>query len=400
MKLGEITKVGAGQGAPQGTKSFGREGCPFIRAGSLDDLCADGYFGGLERVSSAVATEYGLHLYPANTIVFAKSGMSATKNRIFKLTQPAYVVNHLATIEPSSRVSPEFLRYWLEYFDPSRLIKDPSYPSISQEDIEDVEIDLPSLTDQNEVAATLRHADHLRSMRRHALQMCDELLPAAFLALFGDPTTNPHRFPVVELGNFLSFVTSGSRGWAEYYVPEGSRFIRSLDVRMNSVSNTDAVFVKPPQSAEADRTRVQTGDVLLTITGSRIGRVAPAPDRLSGAYISQHVAILRLKPGILPIFLSMFLSLDVGGQREIARVQYGQTKPGLNLQQIREFRIPLPPVDFQKTIVEVIQQNQHLHAANFERHRQADHLYQTLLHESFAISPVRASRGSSRPTAA
>lgn len=105
----------------------------------------------------------------------------------------------------------------------------------------------------------------------------------------------------------------------------------------------DAVFVKPPNGAEADRTRVKPGDLLLTITGSRIGRVAPVSERLNGAFISQHVAILRLKAGLLPEFLSMFLSLDAGGQREIARVHYGQTKPGLNLDQIRELRAPVPP---------------------------------------------------------
>jgi len=79
----------------------------------------------------------------------------------------------------------------------------------------------------------------------------------------------------------------------------------------------------------------------------------------------------------------MFLSLDAGGQREIARVQYGQTKPGLNLQQIREFRMPLPPLSFQKTIVEVIGRNQHLRATYVEALRQADHLFQTLLNKAF-----------------
>jgi type I restriction enzyme S subunit len=224
----------------------------------------------------------------------------------------------------------------------------------------------------------------MRKMRRYALQMCDELLPAAFLQLYGDPTANPHEFPVVELGDYLSFTTSGSRGWAEFYTAEGTRFIRSLDVRMNSFSDGDAVFVDPPQNAEADRTRVKTGDVLLTITGSRIGRVAPVPERLSGAFISQHVAILRLKPGLLPIFLSMFLSLEVGGQREIARAQYGQTKPGLNLRQIHEFRIPLPPLDFQKKLIEAFGRNQHLRAVHFEALRQADHLFQTLLRRAFS----------------
>ena len=149
-----------------------------------------------------------------------------------------------------------------------------------------IEVSLPSLPEQRRIAGQLEEAHRLRRTRRYALELTDTFLPAAFLALFGDPRTNPMSFPVVGLGDFLSFVTSGSRGWADYYAPEGSRFIRSLDVRMNRISDEDAAFVKPPIGAEANRTRVRPADVLLTITGSRIGRVALVPEKLSGSYIT------------------------------------------------------------------------------------------------------------------
>jgi type I restriction enzyme S subunit len=246
---------------------------------------------------------------------------------------------------------------------------------------EEIELEIPS--EQRQIAGRLEQADRLRRTRRYALELTDTFLPAAFLELFGDPTTNPLGLPVAELGDFLSFVTSGSRGWADYYAPEGARFIRSLDVRMNSISDEDAVFVKAPNGAEADRTRVTLGDVLLTITGSRIGRVAAVPERLNGAFISQHVAILRLKPGVLPEFLSMFLSLGPGGQRQIARVQYGQTKPGLNLDQIREMRVPVPHVSHQQRFLELAKRVERLHAVQREALRQAEHLFASLLDRAF-----------------
>lgn len=254
---------------------------------------------------------------------------------------------------------------------------------LSSEELKEETIPLPELSEQQQIAMRLERADRLCRTRRYALELTDTLLPAAFLQLFGEPNKTTEGIRVGKLGEFLSFITTGSRGWAAYYASDGSRFIRSLDVRMNYISDDDAVHVHAPVGAEADRTRVQASDVLLTMTGSQIGRVAPVPERLEGAFISQHVAILRLKSGLMPVFLSMFLSMNAGGQREIKRLQYGQTKPGLNLDQVRQFRIPIPPLSLQQKFAALVEQVERLHAVQRESLRQAEHLFASLLDRAF-----------------
>jgi type I restriction enzyme S subunit len=55
----------------------------------------------------------------------------------------------------------------------------------------DYEISLPELCEQQRIAGRLELADRLRRTRRYTLQMCDELLLAVFLEMFGDPRSNP-----------------------------------------------------------------------------------------------------------------------------------------------------------------------------------------------------------------
>jgi type I restriction enzyme, S subunit len=296
-------------------------------------------------------TEEGLHscsaqLMPAGSILFSSrapighvaiAGHEMCTNQGFK------------SLIPGPEVDSKYLYWCMKYITPVIVNqgRGATFKEVSKSIVEEVEIPLPPLLEQRRIAAILDKADAIRCKRAEALHLADDFLKSAFLDMFGDPLTNPKGWPMHRLGNHLTFVTSGSRGWAKYYASTGARFIRSLDVQMNHISDLDAVFVNPPDSAETRRTRVCPNDVLLTITGSRIGRVAPVNSSVGEAYISQHVAILRLNDSLCSPFLSMFLSEVRGGQHQIKRMQYGQTKPGLNLEQLRTFEIPCPPLSMQ-----------------------------------------------------
>lgn len=246
-----------------------------------------------------------------------------------------------------------------------------------------LELALPPLAEQRRIAEVLDRADALRAKRRAALAQLDSLTQSIFLDMFGDPVRSRSQYAEA-LGKHLLFLTSGGRGWAKFYASSGSRFIRSLDVRMNRIGNDDVAFVAAPNNAEARRTRVMKGDVLLTITGSRIGRVAAAPSELDGAYISQHVAILRVdSTRLLPSFLSYFLSLDVGGQRQIAKSQYGQTKPGLNFEQIERFEVPVPPMKMQLKFAKHVAVIDRLKTTHRAALAELDALFASLQHRAF-----------------
>lgn len=74
-----------------------------------------------------------------------------------------------------------------------------SYPAVSDKIIFSSKLPLPPLPEQRRIAAILDEADALRAQRRIALAKLDELLQSVFIEIFGDPVTNPKRWPLVNL---------------------------------------------------------------------------------------------------------------------------------------------------------------------------------------------------------
>ncbi len=85
---------------------------------------------------------------------------------------------------------------------------------ITKDPFESTLIYLPSLSEQKRIAAILEKADRLRRQRRYALELSDTYLQTVFLEMFGDPVTNPKGWIQEHLGEKITYITSGSRGWA------------------------------------------------------------------------------------------------------------------------------------------------------------------------------------------
>jgi type I restriction enzyme S subunit len=241
---------------------------------------------------------------------------------------------------------------------------------------------LPPLAEQECIVRILDAAEELRCLREQADHRTADLVPALFHNVFGDPATNPKGWPVISLGALTDFVTSGSRGWAKYYAHSGARFIRVQDLNGHRLNSTDPAFVRPPESSETARTRIRANDLLLTITGV-VGLVAAVPAGFGEGFVSQHVAIARLKATVDPVFVATFLSLPSGGQRQMAELQYGQTKPGLNLDQIRAVRMYSPPLSLQRAFAARVAEIRAMEERQAESRRRLDDLFQSLLHRAF-----------------
>lgn len=156
-------------------------------------------------------------------------------------------------------------------------------------------------------------------------------------------------------GDVFLFTTSGSRGWAEYYSTDGAVFLRigNLDYESIKLDLRNIQKVTPPQSAEGVRTRVQPGDILISITGD-VGMTAVVQDgELDEAYINQHIALSRPSKEVLPEFLA-YTFISPYGLSQLFKSRKG-IKNSLTLTDITSAIIALPPLAEQERIVKRVE---------------------------------------------
>lgn len=139
-------------------------------------------------------------------------------------------------------------------------------------------------------------------------------------------------------------------GGADVYQQEGIIFLRSQNIYPTGLQLDDIVYISEDIDNNMSATRVFKGDVLLNITGASIGRCFTY-DIDERANVNQHVCIIRPKQNILNGKYLQYIFNSNVGQNFISSVQNGSNREGLNFEQIKNFSIPIPPMDEQQAII-------------------------------------------------
>ncbi|MDE1234164.1 restriction endonuclease subunit S [Vibrio aestuarianus] len=154
------------------------------------------------------------------------------------------------------------------------------------------------------------------------------------------------------LGRLATKIGSGvtPKGGSNAYKPSGIPLIRSQNVLWGNVDLSDVAYIDEDQHAKMKGSIVYKNDVLLNITGASIGRSAVS--HLNEANVNQHVCIIR-SDALEPEYLKNFL-LSFYGQKQIEQFQAGGNRQGLNFEQIKSFKLPVPPLPEQRKIAQIL----------------------------------------------
>ena len=192
----------------------------------------------------------------------------------------------------------------------------------------------------------------------------------------------PEHWTVKPNKYLLDFVTSGSRGWAQFYADTGSLFFRIANLTRDTIEPKleSLQFVEPPQGSEGERSKIKIGDLLISITAD-LGSVCVADSSIQNGYVSQHVALCRPQKLYNSRWLAYYILSD-SAKEQLLGSGYGGTKIQLSLEDIKELVIAVPPKEEQILIANYIDEklNQFEHLI-----KQANKLVMTLQERRTAL---------------
>jgi type I restriction enzyme, S subunit len=165
------------------------------------------------------------------------------------------------------------------------------------------------------------------------------------------------KWPHKRLGDICSKIGSGAtpRGGDSVYQTEGPAIIRSQNV-YNGIFNSEGLArLRDDHAEQLEGVTIESGDVLLNITGDSVARCCQAPEWIIPARVNQHVAIIRPDGNKLnPRFLCYYLISPLMQTYLLSIAGSGGTRKALTKGMIEDFQVPCPKPQIQEQIVNII----------------------------------------------
>jgi len=348
IRLSEIADIAAGQGAPQKATDYSNDGVPFVKAGDLSALSQGAPESSIQKVTPQAVSKYKLKLYPKDTVLFAKSGMSCMKGIVYQLLNDAYVVSHLACVTPR-KVDGRFLKYYFYVSPPNALVQDEAYPSIRLSDIGNMMIPYPSLDVQKEIADTLDKIISIISKRKEQLALLDKLAQDTFIDMFGDPVSNPMGWKTARISELASVRIGpfGSFLHVEDYTTGGIPLINPQHMVNGIISPKSDFAISEDKYEKMQSYHLYENDIVLGRRGE-IGRCAVVEAEHLPAICGTGSMIVRPDMGIINSKYLHSVFYQPSFAKELEGKATGSTMKNINASIVNSLVIPVPPIELQR----------------------------------------------------
>lgn len=235
--------------------------------------------------------------------------------------------------------------------------------NIKKEHIENLQIPLPPLTEQKQIAEKLdKLFDQIETIKE-ASNKIPELLKnfrqqVLTYAVTGKLTNSDFAHWEKSTIGAIGKVKGGKRlpkGEELVNYNTGYPYIRARDLKEGTVLKQNIMYLLPETQEKIKNYIVKTNDVYITIVGAKIGDAGIIPESMNNANLTENAAkITDLSEKIMPQYLSLWLQAPLC-QSEIQQSIKSAAQGKLALTRINSLSVCFPPIESQKEIIDKVE---------------------------------------------
>ena len=287
------------------------------------------------------------YICEGQTVIVGRKG--SINNPLF-VEEPFWNVDTAFGLEAKRELLiPRYLFYFCKHFDFERLNKAVTIPSLTKSDLLKININLPTIEEQQEVVDKLVKIEKIIKLRSDELKELDELIKARFVELFDNG-----NYPKIRLGDACKRITDGTHKTPNY-LDEGITFISAKNIVDGELDFSDVKHISEEEYQEIQkRCQTEKNDILLTKSGSLGAPVIVKTEEKIGLF--ESLAVLKYeRDRFLPEFLCEQLKTDMV-QRQFTTGTKGVAIKHLHLGVIADTEIIEPPMEEQKVFADFVEQ--------------------------------------------
>lgn len=347
-KLGEVCTIVSGSTPKTSVTSYWDGNIKWITPAELNE---DTFYiiDSIRHITEEGKEKTGLSYLPTGTVILSSrapigktaiAGCEMCCNQGFK------------NLICSDAIYNEYLYFFLksktDYL--NSLGRGATFKEISKSIVESIEIPLPEVNQQKEIAEKFKKLEQLISLRKQQLAKLDELVKARFVEMFGTFPANPFRWSIGKIQDVVSDVRYGSSRPAV----EGGKYPY---LRMNNITYSGELDLRDTKridipDSELDKCTVRRGDVLFNRTNSKelVGKTC-VYNRDELMVLAGFVIRVRINERIRPEVLSAFLNMDFSKRMLIGMCKTAIGQANINAKELQNIDLYIPPIELQDQFV-------------------------------------------------
>lgn len=223
--------------------------------------------------------------------------------------------------------------------------------------LSDVDVNICGLDEQDEIIKLLDKTRNIITVRRKQLEQLDLLVKARFVEMFGDAVDNPMGWEKKQLQEIVTDDCTISYGIVQTGndQEEGVPVFRPVDI-VNRIPKLEELKRTTEEISNKYKRTILKGHEMLITVRANIADTCIVGKEFKGCNVGRGIVPIRTQENIMVLEFLKYLMDSKHLNDDIKSKAKGITLIQLNMEDLREVELIVPPIEQQKAFVEFAEQ--------------------------------------------